>query len=278
MKFFLGDLWKTWTLEPEVVILLVLSGVLYWRGYLRDRILDFRFEAACFAAGWLALVIALCSPLHYWGRVLFSVHMLQHLILILVAAPLLVLGRPFAPFLLAFSPECARALSGWTRSRAWRVFWRFLTLPLVAWLLHAIALWTWHIPALFQKTIDSELVHSLQHLSFLFSALLFWWAVIHGRKGLAVYRTAALYLFTTAAYNGLLGALLLFAGTNWYPAYANATQSWGLTPIQDQKLGGLILLLPGCVLYIVALLPIFSGCTRESERRILLREKMLERQ
>ena len=105
-------------------------------------------------------------------------------------------------------------------------------------------LWTWHVPVLFQATLDSEFVHALQHASFLFSALLFWWAILHGRVRAVGFGVAVLYMFTTALHSGLLGALLTLAGTVWYPIYDSTTASWGLTPLQDQQLGGLIMWIP----------------------------------
>jgi len=115
-----------------------------------------------------------------------------------------------------------------------------LTIPIVAWVIHAVALWTWHVPALFEAVLHNEWVHTAQHLSFLLSALLFWWALIHGRQGWMGYGAAALYVFTTSLHSGLLGALLTFSKSVWYPSYVGLTNSWGLTPLEDQQLGGLI--------------------------------------
>jgi cytochrome c oxidase assembly factor CtaG len=151
--------------------------------------------------------------------------------------------------------------------------WRAVTHPLAAWAIHAAALWVWHMPALFQATLKSDLVHTLQHLSFLGSALLFWWALIHGRRGLMGYGAAVLYMFTTSLHSGVLGALITFARSAWYPAYANSTASWGLTPLEDQQLGGLIMWIPAGLVYVVAALALMVGWMRESERRVVRREK-----
>jgi putative membrane protein len=121
---------------------------------------------------------------------------------------------------------------------------------------------------LFQATLDSEIVHTLQHLSFLGSALLFWWALIHGREGLLGYGAAALYLFTTSVHSGVLGALITFARDVWYPAYARSTESWGLTPLEDQQLGGLIMWIPAGLVYVFAGLMLVAGWMRESERSV----------
>lgn len=152
-----------------------------------------------------------------------------------------------------------------------------MTNPLAAWLVHATALWLWHIPSLFQATLRSDLVHTFQHICFLGSALLFWWALIYGPHGAMGYGAAVLYLFTTSVHSGLLGALLTFASSVWYPAYAGLTASWGLTPLEDQQLGGLIMWVPAGLVYIVAGSALFAGWLRESERK-LLRHKNATRQ
>ena len=130
--------------------------------------------------------------------------------------------------------------------------WRLLTQPLVAWLLHAVALWVWHAPALFQATLQSELIHTLQHLSFFGSALLFWWALFYGRGGRMGYGAATLYVFTTSIQSCALGALLTFSSTLWYPRYQVTTAAWGLSPLEDQQLGGLLMWVPAGVVYLVA--------------------------
>lgn len=221
-----------WAFQPGAALPLALTALLYAVGIARLGRVNRRaigiVEVTCFAAGWLTLVIALVSPLHPWGAVLFSAHMTQHELLMLVAAPLLVLGRPMLVFLWALPKSRAREISSWTKATAWQTIWRAITAPFVAWIIHAIVLWSWHILALFQATRDSELIHALQHASFFFSALLFWWAVLHGRQRALGFGAAVLYMFTTALHSGLLGALLTFARGVWYPIYNSTTQTWGL--------------------------------------------------
>ena len=265
-----AELRASWPVEPGVIIPLALAALLYFRGMLRLRRASQHalggIEVTCYSLGWLTLFVALASPLHPWGSVLFSAHMTQHELLMLVAAPLLVLGRPVIPFLWAFPKSIARQMSSWTKAPWWQQIWRRLTSPFVAWIVHAIVLWTWHVPALFQATLDSELVHALQHASFLFSALLFWWAILHGRQRAIGFGAAVLYMFTTALHSGLLGALLTFARNVWYPIYNETTAPWGLTPLEDQQLGGLIMWIPAGLVYIIAGLALFAGWLRESNR------------
>jgi cytochrome c oxidase assembly factor CtaG len=191
----------------------------------------------------------------------------------LVAAPLLVLGRPIIAFLWALPVGWAPRLTRATNIPSVRSSWAFITAPFVAWLIHALVLWSWHVPALFQATLTSDLVHSAQHASFLGSALLFWWAIMHGRQRAVGFGIAVLYLFTTALHSGLLGALLTFARSVWYPAYTGTTDAWGLTPLEDQQLGGLIMWIPAGLVYIIAGLALFAGWLRESETRAQMRER-----
>jgi cytochrome c oxidase assembly factor CtaG len=274
----LRDLLVMWGWEPFTLILLALSAWLYWRGVRRlwraagaghgVR----RWEARCFWGGWATLVVALVSPLHPWGRVLFAAHMTQHELLMLVAAPLLVLGHPLRASAWALPTSWTVTIGRAFAAPAWRAAWRAITNPFAAWLIHGVVLWVWHLPALMQPTLDNEFVHAAQHLSFVLSAVLFWWSVMHGRRGAMGFGLAVLYMFSTALHSGLLGALLTFARSVWYPVYNETTWSWGLSPLQDQQLGGLIMWVPACVVYIIAGLAFFAGWLRESERRVLDRE------
>jgi len=274
-----NDLAHAWSFEPLVVASLALMALLFgiglwrlWREAPKRRAVK-TWEALCFAGGWLALFVALVSPLHAWGSVLFSAHMTQHEVLMLVAAPLLVLGRPLVVFLWAFPVEWSRRIGNLGKIGAVSRAWHWLTIPLVAWLVHAVALWTWHVPVLFEAVLHNDSVHTLQHLSFLISALLFWWALIHGPQGAMGYGAAVLYLFTTSIHSGVLGALLTIAGSVWYPSYTGLTSSWGLTPLEDQQLGGLIMWIPAGLVYVVAGLALFAGWLREADVRAARRER-----
>ena len=272
------DLWSTWGRDPLVIASLALTAWLYFRGVRRvwresgrgreKR----RWEVWAFVGGWLALFVALVSPLHPWGEVLFSAHMTQHEVLMLIAAPLLVLARPLVPFLWALPVGWRQSIGAASKRPPAQSCWRAITNPLVAWAIHALALWVWHVPVLFQATLRSDLVHTLQHLSFLGSALIFWWALIHGRQGLMGYGAAVLYVFTTSAHSGVLGAMITFARHVWYPAYSETTRSWGLTPLEDQQLGGLIMWVPAATVYVIAALALMVGWMKESERRVARRE------
>ena len=242
---------------------LVVTALLYLRGT-HGPARASSAQAGCFWAGWSVLALSLVSPVHSLGGVLFSAHMVQHELLMLVAAPLLVLSRPLAPFVRGLPFAWRRAAGRWSKTNWVRPMWRRLTEPLTAWLLHAAALWIWHAPALFQATVDSETVHAAQHLSFLLTALLFWWSLIYA-QGRAGYGAGVVYIFTTAVHTSILGALLTFSPVVWYPIYRETTRVWGLTPLQDQQIGGLVMWIPAGVLYLAAGLALFAAWLRQSE-------------
>lgn len=267
-----GEAWR-WTWEPVTTAALALSVLGYgvgvarvWRQAGRGRGVR-GWEVASFAAGWLALVAVLLSPLHALGRVLFALHMTQHEILMMVAAPLLVLGRPLTAWTWSLPLRWRRGFGARARPPLFRRTWRIVGSALFAWVLHAVALWAWHIPALFEATLDSELIHALQHLSLLASALLFWWAMVAAGPGALGTGAAVLYVFTTSLHTGLLGALLTFAPSLWYQRYWRPGTVWGLTPLEDQQLGGLVMWIPAGLLYTVAGVALMAAWLREPTAR-----------
>ncbi len=257
------DLWTAWTFAPAMLLPLLLTAALYLRGARRARGVTAR-QAWCFWSGWAVLTLALVSPLHALGEVLFSAHMVQHELLMLVAAPLLVLSRPLPVFLWALPFDWRRAAGRWSKFGPLESGWSLLTQPLGAWLVHAAALWCWHAPLLFQATLSNDWIHAAQHLSFFGSALLFWWALLYawGRRG---YGLAVLYVFTTALHTSVLGVLLTFAPVLIYPAYSSRSAAWGVPPLEDQQAGGLIMWVPAGLVYVAAGLALFAAWLRASD-------------
>jgi putative membrane protein len=252
------DLWR-WSLEPWLLWLLGLAALLYAVGVARLwRRAGFGrgvggWQAGAFAAGWSMLLVALVSPLDALGTRLFSAHMVQHELLMVAAAPLLVLARPLGAWTWALAPRHRHWVGRATHWPWLAAAWTALTRAPAAWALHALALWLWHVPPLFDAALHSEGLHILQHASFLATALLFWWTVLggdprsRGHGGLAL-----LSLFTTMVHTGALGALLALAPTPWYAVYVASAPALGFNPLEDQQLGGLIMWVPGGIAYLLA--------------------------
>lgn len=209
------------------------------------------WRLASFSAGLAVLIVALLSPLGRLGEELFSMHMAQHELLMLAAAPMIVAGRPLVVFVWAFPSVGRKGIARLIKASAIRRSWLVLNRPFFAWLQHAVILWIWHLPRLFQAGMENGTIHTVQHLSFFVSALLFWSALTAGHTRLRD-GTAVLYILTTAIHTGILGALLTFSPRAWYSAYAGRTEAWGLTLLEDQQLGGLIMWVPAGFVFLIA--------------------------
>ena len=221
-----GTLWRSWNADAPLMLGLATGAWLYGAGVRavrarrRGRMAVPWWRVAAFAGATGALFVALVSPLEALGSALFAGHMGQHLLLTVVAAPLLVLSAPGIPALSALPRRTRRAVAR-VRRRARRAL-RLLTFPVSAWLLHAAALSVWHLPALYEAALTSEPVHVLQHASFFGTALLLWSTVLHplwSRRG--NHGASILCLFGTALVTAWLGALLIFSPSPWYRSYAS---------------------------------------------------------
>lgn len=266
---FSGSEIAGWTTDPAVLAPLLLGGLLYalgvarlWRaaGVGRGASL---VQAACFAGGWLLMAAALVSPLHELSLRLFSIHMVEHELVMAAAAPLLVLARPLGPMLWAFPAHARRSVARAAKAVGFLLGWDILSRPLVATILHAVAIWAWHIPFAFEAALVSEPLHWLQHLSFLVTALFFWWAMFdaRSRQGAAV-----LELFFTAMHTAFLGVLITVAPRPMYPLQSLLSQHYGLDPLSDQQLAGLIMWVPAGTVYVAAGLALAFQWIRHSGR------------
>ena len=264
-------LWRSWTWEPTILLGLTVTAGLYaagtWALWSRrgtgHGVSPWR--VAAFGGGLAALFVALVSPLEALGSALFAGHMAQHLLLTIVAAPLLALGAPNLPLLMAL-PRPWRREVGRAGRRLARV-WRLLTRPEVVWGLHAGALWLWHLPVAYETALGSEPVHFLQHASFLGTALLFWWVIVHPLQRKRLHPgLAVLFLFTTALQGTWLALLLTFSEVPWYPAYSPTVAPWDVTPLQDQHLGGVIMWIPMGIVYVLSAVTLFALWLIETER------------
>jgi putative membrane protein len=271
----------SWSWPPFIILPLSLLAALYAVGVVRmwrrtsHAGLSWK-SIACFVCGWLSLVLALDSPVHELSEQLFSVHMIQHEILMLVSAPLLLLGRPSLVFVWGL-PQRWRKIGLLANHWTIRTPWTVISTPLVAWCLHAIALWGWHAPVLFDTTLRSDAIHAAQHVSFFATALLFWWTLLGDHRSRLGDGAAIIYVFTTGVHMSMLGALLTFAPRPWYPAYAFTTALWHVSPLEDQQLGGLIMWIPaGTILFVATLFFLRRWMKHSDERWVLGKHRLTQ--
>jgi cytochrome c oxidase assembly factor CtaG len=249
-----GSLAAIWEWSPAIAVPLVATALVYIVALRRRQRPDGEngehhpWQRLSFAAGWLVTAIALVSPLHQAGERSLTAHMVQHILLIGIAAPLLVLGRP-AIMASVLSREERRQLFRIVNRPVLKRAWHILAHPLVAMAFHGITIWLWHAPRLFDLAVRHRWVHALEHASFLGTALLFWWSMLlrsrrqHG-EGLAI-----IALFITTMHSGLLGAALALSERPWYASYATRPDA-----LADQQLAGLLMWIPAGATYIIAAL------------------------
>ena len=256
--------WTHWRLEPTVAVGLLVLAAAYWAwlGPLNRRRPDATArpvtgrQVACFAGGWLTLLVALGPPLDDWSDYfLLSAHMVQHLLLTLLAAPLLLLGTPgwvLEPLL----RRRALARAGYALTRA----------P-VALLVSGLALAVWHVPALYAAALRSAPLHGLEHLVFLLTALLAWWPLVGPLEAWPRLSPPmqCLYLFGQTIPAGVVGALITMADPGLYPPYGDVVRRpGGLDVATDQQIGGLLMWVGGNTIYLLLITVVFlSWASRE---------------
>ena len=217
-----------------------------------------RARQGAFASGVAVVVFAIGSPLDAYAGALLSVHMVQHLLLTLVAAPLILLGRPLS--LARRSDAGRRALPRMLRSRPAHV----LIHPVVTWSVYAVVLWGTHFSPAYQAALDNALVHALEHAAYLGAALLFWFPVIGSepsplRLG---YPARLLYLFLAGPMGAFLGLAINQAAAPLYRHYATLERAWGPTPLADQQAAGVVMWMAGGLGMLVAVLVVAAAWAR----------------
>jgi cytochrome c oxidase assembly factor CtaG len=260
-----------WSFEPAVVIPLALLLLIFLvgRSRLQRRSNVERGGAPLFLAGWAVLVIALVSPLHEAGEQSFTMHMIEHELIMLVATLLLIEADVGGVLAWGLPRPLRRVLArGWTTPL--QSLWKQMTEPVTATIIQAIVMWVWHAPALFNLALESDWWHAAQHLSFVLASLLFWSAMLNPRRGGFLLSGACLFL--TSLVEGALGALMTFSSSPWYAAYAAMGVSGiGLDPETDQQLAGLVMWVPGGLLHAGAAVVLLHRWLREGEARHALR-------
>jgi cytochrome c oxidase assembly factor CtaG len=237
---------------------IIVSLILYLRGWLvLYRTLPMRFPVwrlLAFAGSLAALWIAIASPLDAFSGFLLSAHMVQHLLLMSVVPPLMLLGAPFLPLLRGLPGKIARdGLGPFLVWPALRRVGSVITHPVICWLAMAVALCAWHVPPAFDLTLRSPAWHKVEHACFFATWLLFWWPVVrpfpsHPRWPLW---SVPLYLLAADLLNTALSAILTFSDHVLYPHYLNVPRLFGTTALSDQSCAGVIMWVPGSLVFLV---------------------------
>jgi len=259
-----------WRLEP-LVLLGLATAAIGWANVSRRVAARHpghphpAWRSAAFLGGLAVLAVALTSPIEAYEGELFSVHMLQHMLLELVAAPLLLLGAPATLALRAASPSVRGRLLAILHSRVVSV----LSFPLLAWILFAAVNWGWHFSSLYDQALETPWLHDIQHLTFLGAALLFWWPVVGAdpSRWRLPHPARLFYLFLAMPQNSFLGIALMSAPTALYPHYLTNLRQWGPTPIVDQNVGGMLMWVGGDVVFLLAMGLVVAAWVRAEDRR-----------
>ena len=266
--------WLTqWNQAPSIYIgiALLIALYLYAVGPLRRKyhLADSvkRSQVILFVSGMLVMFLALASPLDELGdEYLFSAHMVQHLLITLVAPPLLLLGTP------------GWLLSPLLRNRTLFNIGKILTYPLVAFFLFNVDFWLWHAPPLYNATLSNENLHIFEHLLFIFTATLYWWPVLSPAEELPRLSIGGqvLYLFLSGMPSVALGAGLTFVQPLYAPYIQQPVRAWGLSPITDQQLGGLIMWVPVNIIFIIVVSVLFIRWMQIQDEKQRLQEAQMD--
>jgi len=296
MDPLLKALLLSWDWRLEVILVLVLAGTIYSRGWLRVRSprrgrgprrgqapqgqpgpgrnrLAVGWRLVAYLAGLVLLGLALMSPIDVLGGQLFFMHMIQHLLLVMIVPPLLLIANPLPFFMWGLPARARRQVGRWLNSGSpFRRGLRSLTAPGMVWMLFVAFLLGWHDPAAYNAALRSDLVHDLEHLTFFGSAMLFWWPIVGaGPRLRALSRGVRIaYLLATVPVNMAAGVAISFANQPIYTYYTTVPRPWGMTVMQDQMLGGVIMWIPGSMMYLFAALILISRLIQvESDKQPL---------
>lgn len=268
-----------WSLSPLVVIgLVALAGAWVWMtrrvNAEHPRAPVPRRRSWFFLGGVGALALALLSPIEHYEGALFSVHMVQHMLLELLAVPLLLLAAPVTLVLRVSRGRLRAALLRILRSRIAHA----ISFPLVGWVVFAAVNWYWHLSPLYDQALESEPLHYLQHATFIGASALFWWPVIglDPSRWRLPHPARLLYLFLAMPQNSFLGLAIYGAGSVLYPHYATNRQAWGPSPMEDQRLGGVLMWVGGDLVFLLAMILVVVAWMRHEERRTLRMDARLD--
>lgn len=269
---------REWSPPVTVDALLLFSLLLYLRGWILLQRSSSRrlrwYHLAAFLGGLSALWLSIGSPLSAFDEASLTVHMIQHILLMLIAPPLLLLGAPALPFLHGMPQWLLRkVIAPVFRTTAVQSLWKFLSHPVICWFISAAALIMWHVPAAFEHALRSDALHDIEHVSFLTTSLLFWWPVVQPYPSEARWArwTIPMYLFLGMFPSGALGAFLTFCDRVLYPSYLTRPPLFGLTPLEDQIVAGSLMWVLGificAVPAVLIMLKVLSPRTMQATSR-----------
>lgn len=267
--------WNLWTFDAVSVSGLSVLIILYSRGlWLSTRRSSKLFpwwRPTLFYTGWLALLVGATSPIDGLAGDLFLMHMVQHMLLMMIGPPLILLGAPVVPVLRGL-PNVVRKNLAIPLLQMVRVRkgLSLLASPLVAWLSFVFTLWIWHIPAVYNNAAQDEGLHIIQHVMFISAAGFFWWAVITPvpLQSRLAYGLRLLYLFLATVQSTVLAAIITLSPSVLYTYYENMPRVWGISMADDQTIGGLIMWIPGAMMYFIALAFIFIVMLKKEDARM----------
>lgn len=277
-----GTLLTAWEFDPLFIAAALVTGWLYFAGLRRVSRLHPsspwpRKRAAYFASGMAAMAVAVMSPLAAYDTTLFSVHMWQHMLITMVAAPLLLLGTPITLALRSASPDVRRqVLLPILHSRAMRV----VTFPAIAWLLFAATMWGSHFSPLYNEALDNPWAHLFEHFWYLTVALLFWWQVIQidPTPWRMSHPVRLLYLGLQMPQNTFLALAIYGANEVLYDHYSTVARDWGPSPLSDQQLAGITMWVVGDLLFLGAAGIVAYGWVKHEEREAKRVDRQLARE
>lgn len=277
----------SWDLRPEIILTLGLAAAVYLVGWRRLRALPGprpvgadRTGHSPLAAGWklatywgglATIAIALMSPIDILSSQLFFMHMIQHLLLTMVAVPLLLIGNPFPVLVWGLPKRTRRGVSGLLNERStFRKVLAKVTSPGIVWLLYVSALIGWHDPKMYDLALRNQFVHDLEHLSFFITTMLLWWHVL----GVAprFHRTMSvglrlIYTISVVPVSVIIGVAIAFATQPIYTYYLEVPRLMGLSVLEDQMISGILMWIPGSEMFFWAALIVLTQIVKEDEKK-----------
>ncbi len=279
---------SSWDWRVEIIIFLAVVGIIFFTGWLRLRKRTRgsnggnRWRAGApwrpfvYVFGLLLLGSALMSPIDVLGKQLFTMHMVQHVLLIMIIPPLLLLANPLVFLLWGLPKNLRKTVGGWLgpKTRPRKTI-KAITGVGAVWLAYTVVIWGWHDPQVYSFALRSNLAHNLEHLSFFVIGMLFWWHIIG--SGPKIHRPLSFggrFAYTISAIPPIMiaGIVIAFAQTPIYSHYEAVPRLWGITVLEDQQIAGVIMWVPGSMMYLVAALIIAARWLKKEERKPVLPE------